>query len=177
MSIFPSHRTGHLIVPDQKKDFMFASIDVIECISHAGILDFEVGYASDHRTMYVNLNIQKFFSGVTYDPVAPQSRAFSSKNAKAVTILKLSITKEWERQDMAKKIARLSEISKKPSELICHKQLQKMWDAIDEEIGAIFLTAKRQLKRPKKRSHPWSPELVQAGKEQRHWKQRLQNIK
>ncbi len=77
----PSHRRGR-----KKIDYMFASPRILQCVSKAGILAMDRAYGSDHRLLFVDLDIQKCFNGVTADPVTIPTRSFTTKNTKRTNI-------------------------------------------------------------------------------------------
>jgi hypothetical protein len=62
-------------------------MDLLPCISGAGILAFDDGFLSDHRTMFCDLDILKFFKGLSSDPVSPKSRTFTTYNYKRLSII------------------------------------------------------------------------------------------
>jgi hypothetical protein len=44
---------------------MFATMDVIPSITVAGILDFDQDFTSDHRAMWINVQIEAYFQGMS----------------------------------------------------------------------------------------------------------------
>ena len=166
----PSHRKG-----TEKIDFMLISMDLLPCITAAGILEFDAGFHSDHRTMFLDLDIQKFFRGISDDPVSAKTRAFTSANYKRLKQVRAHIQSEWERRNITLRLQRISQISQLPTQSIRRDRLLSMWEKIDRELGLIFLGAEASLKTPKKTKYMWSPTLALAGATKRYWRSRLAN--
>jgi hypothetical protein len=66
-------------------DFCFASPFLVGCITRSGILAIDNAYMSDHRTLFLDLDIKQYFNGLSSDPVSRLSRAFTTKNEKLTT--------------------------------------------------------------------------------------------
>jgi hypothetical protein len=65
-------------------DFMLGTPKIRECVQHRGALEYNDGIVSDHRGMFIDLNVASLFGGATDDHVAASSRGFTSKNEKKV---------------------------------------------------------------------------------------------
>ncbi len=164
----PSHRNGR-----DKIDFMLGTPDIIPAITRAGILAFNEGFSSDHRTMFIDLDLSRILKGSHTDVTHRANRSFTSTNKKTVKIIRGVITLEWERRQMSARIRKLSEISKLTTTEIRMEALSASWEKIDKEIGIIFQQAERALRIPKKNKYKWSPLLAKAGAEKQYWRARL----
>jgi hypothetical protein len=51
--------------------------------------------------------------------------------------------------------------------------LENIWNKIDTEIGYVFNTAEKALRKPTRQRRTWSPALARAGKLKRYWRNRL----
>ncbi len=139
----PSHQRG-----SGKIDFMMVSPRIISCITRAGILPINSAFASDHRLMYIDLDIHKCFKGLTTDPVSSRTRNFTSKNTKRSNIFRKAITAEWEHRQLSRRIKIVSDLADKQSPRINPKRLQRLWDKVDTEIGYALSQADRALCTP-----------------------------
>ena len=63
----------------EKIDFCLASPNILDCITRSGILVIDDAYMSDHRAMFLDLDIQHYFNGLNPDPVGHISRSFTTK--------------------------------------------------------------------------------------------------
>jgi hypothetical protein len=64
----PSHSRG-----SEKIDFCLASPPLLECITRSGILALDDAFMSDHRVMFLDLDIKRYFNGITPDQISRQS--------------------------------------------------------------------------------------------------------
>ena len=163
----PSHCNG-----STKIDYILASPTIIAYITRAGILPLEEAFCSDHRLMYIDVDIHGFFRGIAADPVHPRPRSFTTKNTKRTSKFKQTVLEEWARRNLSARIAILSRLSHLPSDTLNRQRLLEQWDKIDKEIGILFKYSEDALKTPKQRK-AWSPTLARAGAIMRYWKTRL----
>jgi hypothetical protein len=166
---FPSHSRG-----SGKIDFCFASPFLIDCITRSGILAIDDAYMSDHRTLFLDLDIKQYFNGLTSDPVSRLSRAFTTKNEKLKTAFIKYVDNEWLKRKLTDRIKCIDKMSQLPNHQTDKLKIQKMWEKIDKQIGHIFLQGEKSLDLPTK-TREWSPAFAKSGAECRYWKARLQN--
>ncbi len=145
-------------------------MDLIQCITAAGILEFDAGFQSDHRAMFLDLDIRKFFCGLSDDPVSPKLHAFTTANYKQFTKVKTYIKSEWKRRNLKVRLEQIIKISHLPPLSIWKERLLSMWEGLDCDRGKIFSGAKASLNTPRKTRYMWSPALALAGKTKRHWR-------
>jgi hypothetical protein len=124
---------------------------------------------SDHRVMFLDLDIKRYFHGVTLDPISCQSRSFTTKNDKLTLGFNTYVSDAWVQHKMTDRIKIMDTLSRLPSDKIEKHKIQKMWDTIDIQVGSIFLQGEKSLKIPNK-LREWSPALAKAGAECRYWK-------
>ena len=165
----PSHSRG-----SEKIDFCLASPPLLDCITRSGILALDDAYMSDHQAMFLDLDIKRYFKGITTDPVSRQSRSFTTKNEKLTSGFNTFVSDAWLKRKMTDRIKIMDTLSRLQSDKIDKLKIQKMWDTIDVQIGSIFLQGEQSLNIPTK-IREWSPALAKSGAECRYWKARLQN--
>ena len=141
--MIPSHRRG-----SAKIDFILASPRVLQCITRAGILPVDEAYGSDHRLMFVDIDIVKCFHGITSDPISPRTRSFTTKNKKRADLFRKATQEEWDRRQLTKRIKILSDIASREDRLICPHKTQRLWDKIDREIGYALESSEQILQTP-----------------------------
>ncbi len=164
----PSHRRDL-----GKIDIILALPRILPCVSRAGILPMDEAYGSDHRLLFIDIDILKCFHGVTNDPINLQARSFTMKNKKRTDLFWEAIQLEWERRKLTKRIQILSKLSKKPSSQIHPHKTQQLWDKVDKAVGYALAKKSECLLRNPKRMRAWSPEIAAAGVEKRYWKTRI----
>lgn len=168
-TLLPSHSRG-----SEKIDFCLASPPLLDCITRSGILALDDAYMSDHRAMFLDLDIKRYFKGITTDLVSRQSRSFTTKNEKLTAGFNSYVSDEWLKRKMTGRIKIMDTLSRLPDDQIDKSRIQRMWEAIDTQIGIIFLQGEQSLNIPNK-IREWSPALAKSGAERRYWKARLQN--
>jgi hypothetical protein len=125
----PSHRKGK-----EKIDFMLVTPDILPSISAVGILEHDAGLTSDHRTMFLDLDISQFFRGLSCDPVSVKTRSFTTSNYKRMMIIRKHVQLEWERRKLDIRILKITQ-KKVPWETIRKDRLLSMWEKLDKEVG------------------------------------------
>jgi hypothetical protein len=98
----------------KKIDFCFVSPIVLECITQSGILVLDDACMSDHRAMFFDLDIQRYFNGVTPDPVGRPSRSFTTKNTKLTSVFNTYVAEEWTKRKMTDCIRVMEKLSRLP---------------------------------------------------------------
>ena len=163
----PSHRNG-----STKIDYILASPTIIANVTRAGILPLEEAFCSNHRLMYIDVDIQGFFCGIASDPVHPRPRSFTTKNKKRTSQFRQTVSEEWSQRNLSARITILSRLSFLNSDTLNRQRLLEQWDKLDIEIGILFKFSEEALKTPTQRK-AWSPFLAKAGATMRYWMIRL----
>jgi hypothetical protein len=149
---------------------------LINSITQTGILAFDDAFGGDHRAMYFDLDVAKFFYATTSNPVSHQGRDFTTKDIKKTKLFTDSTMSEWERRNMSFRIQTLSEISKLPSHQVNIDKASALFEKLDAEITRVFETATSSLNTPPKRQKSWSPQWARAGAARRYWRARIRNV-
>jgi hypothetical protein len=170
-SLFPDEHVSSFKYGSDRIDFCLASPLVLASINRAGILPFDVAFSSDHRPMFLDINVHTLFKGVSHNPIDLRCRSFTTKNEKRSQLFVTSVSSEWTRRNMTRRIGVLANKSLLPTEQINTLKIQRAWDKLDKEIGRIFHHAEGNLK-VSQATRSWSPELARAGAVKRYWKSR-----
>ena len=171
--LFPDNELSSFKHGSSKIDFCLATPTIIQHVVRAGILPFDEVFMTDHRTMYVDLDIHSFFSSVNHDPTGPGSRSFTTRNKKRTSLFVQSVMHEWERRGLHDQIQALARRSRLPPEQRHAGKILKSWEKLDNEIGIIIRQAENELYVPSKKPM-WSPMLMLAAQTKRYWKRRWQ---
>ncbi len=129
-TVLPYHWRGK-----ENIDFVLVSPDVIPCVNKATIPHFDLVFHSDHRPIFLDLDISAFLERKSAILVGISSRSFSSKNPKHLYILKKSISIAW---ILTQQIQNSSQKSVLPKTAIQNERLQAAWRKLDAEIGWVF---------------------------------------
>jgi hypothetical protein len=163
-TIHMSHPT-EVDVPTYKRgcnriDFIFISRHAAAAVLACGAEPFGARIQSDHRGLFLDLDSRALF-GRLLSPMAPHAlRGLQSRNSADVTryvdYLDAHLTRH--------------RIYEKSNELVANPTLcPTQANSLDRLITEGMLRAEKQVK--KKRSLPWSPQLIQAVEHVTLWKQ------
>ena len=158
----------------EKIDFCLATPHILECITRSGILVIDDAYMSDHRTMFLDLDVNRYFNGITPDTVGRTSRSFTTKNKKLTGAFSQFVSNDWTKRKLSGRIKIMDNLSKLPPGKVNTTRMQSMWDKVDLEIGNAIKDGEKSLNIPTK-SREWSPALAKSGAECRYWKARIYN--
>jgi len=100
--------------------------------------------------MFLDLDIKRYFNGITPDPISRQSQSFTTKNDKLTSGFNTYVSDAWLKRNMTERIKFMDTFSRLPSDKIDKQKIQKMWDTIDSQIGSIFLQGEKCLDIPTK---------------------------
>ena len=146
VDIHAHHHSDELEVPSfirgsEKIDFCFATPHLLECITRSGIMVHDDAYMSDHRTMFLDLDTQHYFNGITPDTVGRAFRSFTTKNKKLTGMFSQFMSDEWSKRKLSDRIKILDNLSKLGPNKVNLKRMQVMWDKLDMEIGYAIKTS------------------------------------
>jgi hypothetical protein len=146
-------------------DYFLVSSDIIQYVAKAGIIPFNGYYESDHRALYIDIDLARLLKGMPHDPISRDNRAISSKIPWKVERYQQYVFKECQELQLflrAKEFELRVQVSHLTPEQ--HKEL----DSIDAALTAIQLEAEQLCKA--KRHFPWSPLLKQCNNRVRYWR-------
>jgi hypothetical protein len=146
-------------------DYFLVSPDLIPYVSQAGIIPFNGYYESNHRALFINIDLSRVLKGMPHDPISRENRAISSTIPWKVTKYQQYVLKECQASQIFSH-AKAFEIRNKGSPMT--NELQKELDGIDAELTAIQLEAEQLCKT--RRHLPWSPTLKQCNNRIRYWR-------
>jgi hypothetical protein len=146
-------------------DFMLVSSDIIPYVSKAGIIPFNGYYESDHRALFIDVDLPRILKGMPHDPISRNNRAISSTIPWKVEKYQQYVFQECKATKIFSR-AKAFEIRNKgiPMTPELHKEL----DAMDLEMTAIQLEAEKLCKA--RRQFPWSPLLKSCNNRIRYWR-------
>ncbi len=162
----PSHKKG-----TSKIDYCFALPKVLSSVLRAGILPFDTHDTTDHRPMFVDIDITQLFASPTSDPTSQSARKFTTKNKKRTSLFLQDVQKEWTRRKLSSRIQTLAAKSRLPTVTLDTAKLKTTWEKIDQEIGRVIQHAECELHTPRQK-HQWSPAIMQANATKQYWKAR-----
>ena len=126
-----------------------------EQVKRSGQLPFELGFHTDHRGMFTDINVHSILGIYVKDPIEQAQRRLSSqnKNYRGIYIEEL-LTKQLVAHNIFERINKLRTIA--DEHVLTAEQIEE-YNSIDQTITKAMLRAETKL--PKKKSHAWTSEL------------------
>ena len=147
-------------------DYAFCIPHIEKFIIRCGITPFDLFTSSDHRGLYLNINIFSYLKGSSTTPPTPESRLLVSTNPKATNQYKKDLMQLFLQHNVLKNITiiqtKIENSSLNESDMI---HVNK----VDTIITKYMLKAEKKLKYYS-HSRPWSPTLAFAILEVILWK-------
>ena len=160
----------YLGAPGRRIDYMLGCPRVLDSVRRSGSLSYYQGPQSDHRGLFVDLDLKSLL-GYTTTPAqfpTPALRLLKAGNPELVAKYVESVNSYYLSHNMRPRIDRLyNTFSTLPRE-----EVRRRLEAWDDDQGRAMLNAEKSLQKPPSKSH-WSPALRNAGIIRRYWKLRL----
>jgi hypothetical protein len=159
--------------PDRRIDYMFGCSNAASSMKQQGSLSYYDGPLSDHRGLYVDLDLHSLLG---YTPQAiniPRSdmRLLKAGNPELVASYVANMHRYYHDHDMTARINRLHETH----ETMTRPAIRRILEQWDTDQGKAMHNSERSLQRTPQR-HQWSPEVRNAGLLRRYWRLRLHDV-
>ncbi|KAI2505051.1 hypothetical protein MHU86_9407 [Fragilaria crotonensis] len=155
---------------NRRIDYMFGCPRTRNAMSRQGTLSYFEGPQSDHRALYIDINLSSLFGADVTETSLPtiHRRALKSGNPELTERYHKAIREYYSDHRMKERIDTLF----KTHRAMTRQQVRKFLTAWDDDQGRAMLKAENSLRvRPK--LYKWSPRLRNAGVLMRYWKLRL----
>lgn len=156
--------------PHRRIDHILGCPHVSNSLTASGSLSYVEGPQSDHRGLFVDLDLttilHQSLSSTTIS--TSQSRSLKTGNPESVASYTESMLQYYDDHNMEKRLDDLISAQGTMSTPTLRKHLEK-WD---QDQGRAMMHAESVLQRPKK-PYEWSPTLRNAGLTYRYWRLRL----
>jgi len=131
-------------------DYIFATANILPYVTQGGILPFHFLTHTDHRALYIEIDLQRYLRNHLPQPTSTIGRALISTHPRGVHTYNTQLT-QWLNTTTIEHD--LQTLYNNPSELTT---LQKdKLNTLDQEFQSARLNAKRGLQKYSR--HPWSP--------------------
>ena len=163
----------YIASPDRRIDYMLGCPRTHDAMTRQGSLSYFEGLHSDHRGLYVDLDLAKLFGSDLPDDKTGSSelRSLRSGNPEHVITYNSAMHKYYEHHHMHERITHLhaNHIT------MTRKEVRKLLESWDSDQGRAMKTAEAVLKVPPKQ-YQWFPKLRNAGVVYRYWRLRLREL-
>ena len=153
-------------------DFMFGCEQVLRSLSQSGTLSYTDEPQSNHRGLFVDLQMNQIFDSSLQSPIQPMLyRTLQVGNPELISRYHSKMMTYYESHNMVQRIQNLYDSYKQMSRANIREILTK-WD---NDQGRAMTLAEDSMKKPA-RKYQWSPKLRNAAIVWRYWKLRLREI-
>jgi hypothetical protein len=148
----------------RKIDFIFGTKRVADFCTDSGIVPFGFGYPSDHRALFVRINISKILNARVTAVESRHARKLQNATPKERALFLEAVNAHYEQQNLYERMQKLRE--KEP-----HQWTQEMveeYEKCDKQHIEGMLAAEKKLS--KVRRQAWSPKFGAAISRKAFWK-------
>jgi hypothetical protein len=136
-------------------DYILMTEKLTEYVVAAGILEENKFYESDHRALYVDLDLEAFLGGSPSPMEASANRGLISSDPRAVKTYREKLEKMMDGEDIERKLDEL--LGRIETQGFLTIQLGDELDNLDMRFTEMKLSCEKECKKAK--SFPWSLEL------------------
>jgi hypothetical protein len=147
-------------------DFILATPAVTDFIVAAGILDYHEFTQSDHRALYMDMDMAKLLGGEPSPLENGAKRGIMSNDPRAVAVYREKLEKLLDESNIEAEMEKLLANIKDNNGVLCRK-LAKEAERLDEKLTTMKQVSERLCR--KIHSLPWSPKLREARNRLRYW--------
>jgi hypothetical protein len=147
-------------------DYFLMTKGLFKHVTQAGILPFQSFFTSDHRALFIDIDLAAFLNGEPTFELATESRHINGKNLSAMKKYKQILEEFFKTSDILQRLTTFEQEYGKYVDLPDTLALQL--DQMDNELTIAKLRAEAACKR--KAQVPWSPKLKLCNDEIKYWK-------
>ena len=151
-------------------DYMLGSPNVAKALRRAGIEPYGEGYTSDHRGLFIDLNINELLSGHIAELDTPNGRGINSCTPKSVQVYKEHVLQYFDDHNLEQRLdSVIAFINSDDNDDEASKlEATNRLNAIDRDVTRALLSAENHVRR--RDPVAFSPDLEAARTIQRFWR-------
>jgi hypothetical protein len=157
----PTREPGSKVI-----DYMFVSEGILPHITAIGMISQDEVFASDHRTFFVDLDVESYFSYETDVMPAKQLRQLQIDDPRIADEYRKQLHKLFTTHNVYRCVAKITERSNSKEWSILDED---DYEKIDRDITRSMLSTAKKCGSKNKKRTPWSPALRMATQAIRHW--------
>jgi hypothetical protein len=147
------------------RDFILTSRNLAPYIAACGILAPLHFIWSDHRALFIDIELASFLRGIPADMATPSLRGITGDNPKAIAQYQKLLTASLDKSNIESRLAYIDNYQQKHGSLT--KTLRAEVNQIDLRICAMKLSAVKRCRQI--RNIAWSPKLAHCYKVKQFW--------
>jgi hypothetical protein len=150
---------------NNRLDYILCTHGIATSIWRCGVLPFNFVISSDHRAVFIDVDIDEFLGGDPSPLMSLALRGIRSQNPKACVKYVTEMEKYMAEHHVYARVATLSELTDTHG---LTALLKKRWDGVDQDILRASLHAEKSV--AKRHKPPWSQALHQAALRATYWR-------
>jgi hypothetical protein len=147
-------------------DFVLNTAGIAPFIQSIDLLDFDVIFRTDHRTFFIDINMDGFFGSATETLPAQRLRQLQLEDPRVATEYRKILHQQFVHHSVFRRIKEQSE-SRKSGEWNMVQEYK--YEALDRDITRAMLHAESVCLLKHKHNTPWSPAIGRATSSIRYW--------
>jgi hypothetical protein len=150
----------------KKIDFVFTTACIAPFIQSIGLLDFDFIFRTDHRTFFIDIDMDGFFGSATKKLLAQRLRQLQLEDPKVATEYRKVLHQKFIHHSVFRRIKEQSESIKSGE---WNMAQESTYEALDRDITRAMLHAESVCLLQHKHNIPWSPSIGRATSSIRYW--------
>jgi hypothetical protein len=147
-------------------DYFLTTPVIYKYVKKAGILPFASYYESDHRALFLDIDMAAYLQGEPSLELATETRHINGKNHKSIAIYKSELEKFFQTSGYMQRLYDFETLH--AQQKVLSEVMATELDNLDNELTSAKLYAESKCKR--KVQVPWSPKIKELNDEIRYWK-------
>jgi hypothetical protein len=139
-------------------------------IQAIGLLVFDVVFRTDHRTFFIDINMDGFFESATETLTAQRLRQLQLEDQRVATEYRKALHQQFIHHSVFRRVKKQSESRKSGEWNIAQ---ESKYEALDRDITRAMLHAESVCLLKHKHTTPWSPDIGRATSSIRYWDFRI----
>ena len=142
----------------KKIDYIFGTPGVLDWTTRSGMEEFNARIQSDHRGLWIDLDIKSLLGGKIPDLIPPQQRGVTGKDPESTKKFRKELHQYLTDHKFETRMQKIRELTNSNKQL--DDRVPEMIQALDRDLERGMIAAE---KKAAKRARPdWSPALVQC---------------
>ena len=158
---------------NRRIDYMLACQKINDYVKASGTLSYIEGPQSDHRSLFIDIDLSGYLS---YDPnsnnhITSNARSLRTGNPELVEQYTKEMLHYYSCHNMVERVEHLYQ----QFQTMSSEQVKLELEAWDRDQGRAMKKAEKEIQIPKK-PYEWSPQLRNAALTRRYWRLRLREV-
>ena len=143
----------------KKIDYIFGSPGVLEWTHRSGIEEFNARIQSDHRGLWLDLDLESLLGGKIPDLIPPQQRGITGKDPKTTRKFRAELHKYLVDHNFPRRIKKIQELTMKKDKE-SDATVEQLIQTLDRDLERGMIASENKTSKPTRTD--WSPAVIQC---------------